>query len=48
VKTVKMKIQIVMKFLGFHERDTLKIVTVILQGFKRLDVSVCLIFSFIP
>jgi hypothetical protein len=26
---------------------TLKIVTVILQGFKRLDISVCLICSFI-
>jgi hypothetical protein len=27
---------------------TPKIVTVILQGFKRLDISNCLIFSFIP
>jgi hypothetical protein len=47
MKTVKMKIQILMNsFLDFMREKTLKIVTVILQGFKRLDISICLIFYF--
>jgi hypothetical protein len=46
MKTVKMNIQILTKsFLDFMRGKTL-IVTVILQGFKRLDISKCLIFSF--
>jgi hypothetical protein len=49
MKTVKTKIQILTKiFLDFMRGKTLKTVTVILQGFKRLDISVCLIFSFTP
>jgi hypothetical protein len=46
---VKTKIQILTKnFLDFMRGKTLKTVTVILQGFKRLDISICFIFSFIP
>jgi hypothetical protein len=52
MKTVKTKIQILMKsFLDLMRGKTLKIVTVILQGFKyidHIDISICLIFNFIP